>query len=199
MKARCDELDCRGRARVVCWEQKSERVREAVIRCALCACDGCRPAVGEEAQSAARKTEEKWCEQHGGDKAAGATGMKDTCSAVSHGQNNFDVHFDSTTYRVFHYVIGTELLFVLVSHQLSILSESGKAEMPSSEFIISAISSFCSRLHALPVSEFDAAPTMAAMAFCRFEICFKKCFFQGHAKNTTPVANSRKKKTSEFA
>ena len=66
------------------------------------------------------------------------------------------------------YVIGTELLFVLVSHQLSILSESGKAEMPSSEFIISAISSFCSRLHALPVSEFDAAPTIAAMAFCRF-------------------------------
>jgi hypothetical protein len=81
------------------------------------------------------------------------------------------------------YVIGTELLFVLVSHQLSILSESGKAEMPSSEFIISAISSFCSRLHALPVSEFDAAPTMAAMAFCRFEI--RKMFFRRvHAQNT---------------
>ena len=50
------------------------------------------------AGAATRKTEEKSCEQHGGDKAGCASGMKDTCSAVSHGQNNFDVHFDSTTY-----------------------------------------------------------------------------------------------------
>ena len=66
MKARCDELDCRGRARVVCWEQKSERVREAVIRCALCACDGCRPAVGEEAQSAATIKRSQWQDQQQG-------------------------------------------------------------------------------------------------------------------------------------
>jgi hypothetical protein len=52
------------------------------------------------AGAATRKTEEKSCEQHGGDKAGCASGIKDTCSAVSHGQNNFDVHFDSTTYRV---------------------------------------------------------------------------------------------------
>ncbi len=90
--------------------------------------------------------------------------MKETCSAVS---ILIALHIGS-----FIMSLGQNCFLVLVSHQLSILSESGKAEMPSSEFIISAISSFCSRLHALPVSEFDAAPTMAAMAFCRFEMCF---------------------------
>jgi len=50
-------------------------------------------------------------------------------------------------------------------YQLSMLSESGKAEIPSSVLIMSAISSFCSRLQALPVSEFDAAPIATAAMF----------------------------------
>ena len=49
-------------------------------------------------------------------------------------------------------------------HYGSMLSESGKAEIPSSVLIISAISSFCRRFHALPESPLDAAPPTATAA-----------------------------------
>ena len=55
------------------------------------------------------------------------------------------------------------------------LSESGNAEIPSSEFIMSAMSSFCRRLHALPVSEFDAAPTTAAIVYGERLRSFRGC------------------------
>ena len=58
---------------------------------------------------------------------------------------------------------GGRAYVIKYADQFSMLSESGKAEMPSSEFIMRAISSFCRRLQALPVSELEAAPTTAAI------------------------------------
>lgn len=159
VEARSDELDGRRRARVVCGEGERERVRQALIWSALSACYGCRPVNSTTRNTTLRqiclgeRVPKNTGEMPGADPEhwteSVKEGLGDTvrwCGCKGGGRHQMH------------------------THQLSMLSESGKAEMPSSEFIMRAMSSFCRRLHALPVSEFEAAPTTAAIAIRSFVV-----------------------------